>query len=140
VDQPLLDWQAVVVGGGVINGISLEGHWPKARIQEMLEGETVLLRRWNHALTCSLAMADDETVPTGTRYDALRMIALMDENIALDILERYLEKDTHPELQQGAVSGLGDIPSDPAKTLLRSSLPNLTESNRRLAEAALVRQ
>ena len=30
--EPLRDWQAVVVGGGAVNGISLEGGWPARRV------------------------------------------------------------------------------------------------------------
>ena len=34
--EPLRDWQAVVLGGGVINGLSLEGKWPGKRLAELL--------------------------------------------------------------------------------------------------------
>jgi hypothetical protein len=32
MNEPLRDWQAVVLGGGVINGIGLSGGWPDERI------------------------------------------------------------------------------------------------------------
>src|SRR5262249_27729571 len=40
--DPLRDWQAVVIGGGVINGISLKGIWPGPRIAEILKGDAGL--------------------------------------------------------------------------------------------------
>jgi len=33
-DEPLRHWQAVVIGGGIINGLSMEGVWPGRRITE----------------------------------------------------------------------------------------------------------
>ena len=74
--EPLRDWQAVVLGGGVINGLSLEGKWPRQRIAELVRDNPELERRWAETLKLSHAMADNEKTPTGTRYDALRIVAL----------------------------------------------------------------
>jgi HEAT repeat protein len=84
-------------------------------------------------------MADDEKVPTGTRYDALRMVALADWKNAEPALTKYLKKDAHPELQMGAVSGLGDVESPKAAELLVNGLADLTQGNRNLGLAALLR-
>ncbi len=136
--EALRDWQAVVLGGGVINGLSLEGKWPGRRITELLRDTPELESRWADCLKQSHAMADDEKVPTGTRYDALRIVALDDWKRAEPRLAKYLAKSVHAELQQGAVSGLVDVEDAGATSLLVKSLPDLTAGNRAFALAGLV--
>lgn len=137
-EEPLRDWQAVVIGGGVINGIGLASDWPAERIKLLLEQNSDLRSRWESALTQAAEMADDETVSSGTRYDALRMVALDDWQTARPVLTRYLA-DENRELQQGAVSGLSDVRNDEAVRLLLKSLDMLNDSNRNFALDALVR-
>ncbi|MGN6544853.1 MAG: DUF7133 domain-containing protein, partial [Aureliella sp.] len=74
--QQLRDWQAVVIGGGIINGLSLSGQWPGRKLDELVRGSTSLESRWRAALAASKKMADDQQVRSGTRYDALRIVAL----------------------------------------------------------------
>jgi hypothetical protein len=136
--EPLRHWQAVVIGGGLINGVSQAGAWPGKRLSQAL-GDAALAARWSAALRDAFAMADDEKVPTGTRYDALRMVALADWKAAEPVLTKYLKKDAHPELQMGAVSGLGDVESPKAAESLLNGLADLTSGNRNLALAALLR-
>ena len=38
-DGPLLEWQAVAVGGGVVNGIGLAGAWPSERVERLGVGD-----------------------------------------------------------------------------------------------------
>ena len=137
--EKLRDWQAVVIGGGIINGISLQAAWPKPRIEELLGMDELLRRRWRQAIEAAAVMADDAKVKTGTRYDALRMIALdpTEEHIAQ--LAKYLPKDSDEELQMGAVSGLSDVESDAATVLLAAALPDLAKGNKTLAIDALLR-
>jgi hypothetical protein len=135
----LRDWQAVVIGGGIINGISLSGKWPKPRIEELLGEDEPLRRRWQQSLAAAAVMADNAKVRTGTRYDALRMIALDPTKEQLARLAKYLAKDADPELQMGAVSGLADVDALEATKLLAAALPNLTKENRGLAIDALLR-
>jgi hypothetical protein len=137
--DPLRHWQAVVIGGGVINGVSLAGAWPGRRLAELIGNDERLEARWQAALRESFAMADDPKVPTGTRYDALRMIALAKWDRAEPALARYLKKDAHPELQQGSVSGLGDVEHPQAAEMLLKGLADVTPDNRNLAVAALLR-
>ncbi|MGC1274907.1 MAG: neutral/alkaline non-lysosomal ceramidase N-terminal domain-containing protein [Planctomycetaceae bacterium] len=137
-DEPLREWQAVVIGGGVINGIGLASDWPAERVKLLLEQNPDLRSRWETALTQAAEMADDESVGSGTRYDALRMVALDDWQTARPILTRYLA-DKNRELQQGAVSGLSDVRNDEAVRLLLQSLDTLNNSNRNFALDALVR-
>jgi putative membrane-bound dehydrogenase-like protein len=137
--EPLKDWQAVVIGGGVVHGVSLEDVWPGRRVAELLKARPGLAKRWAQALKQSEAMADDEKVPTGTRYDALRMIALAEWDTARPRLAKYLAKSAHPELQMGAVSGLADVEQPEAAELLLKAMPDLTEGNRKLAVAGLLR-
>ncbi len=137
--EKLKDWQAVVIGGGVINGLSLENVWPGRRIPELLKDRPELAGRWDEALKQSAAMADAEAVPTGTRYDALRMVALTPWESARPRLAKHLAKSAHPELQMGAVSGLADVERPEAAALLLTALPDLADGNRKLAVAGLLR-
>lgn len=137
-DEPFHDWQAVVLGGGVINGISLEGKWPDKRLADLIGNNKELAARWADALKWSHTMADDEKVPTGTRYDALRIVALDAWKLAEPRLTPYLAKNAHAELQQGAVSGLVDVENSAATAHLVKALPDLTAVNRKFALAGLL--
>ncbi|MGZ8899588.1 MAG: c-type cytochrome, partial [Limisphaerales bacterium] len=136
--EPLRDWQAVGIGGGIINGISERGVPPTTRIEEIIGDDTALQKRWELALDLASAMADDTRIPNGTRYDALRMIALEPWEKRGQQLVRYLGKDVNAELQMGAVSGLIDMHFPIAERALIEALPDLTERNRSLALDALV--
>jgi hypothetical protein len=136
--EPLRDWQAVVVGGGFINGISQSGVWPKPRIEELIGQDEVLAARWRQALAAAATMADDAKVKPGTRYDALRMIALDPTKANLAQLVKYLG-DANAELQMGAVSGLADVDDSAAADHLIAALPKLTKGNQALALDALLR-
>ena len=138
-DGPLHDWQAVVIGGGVINGISQQGAWPGERIAEVLDDRPELQDRWQRSLELAAAMADDEKVRTGTRYDALRMLGVESWERRGARLARYLKKGTHDELQMGAVSALGDMRSPQATAALLSGIGHYSERNRELALDALMR-
>ncbi|MGV3772386.1 MAG: neutral/alkaline non-lysosomal ceramidase N-terminal domain-containing protein [Verrucomicrobiales bacterium] len=137
-NEPLTDWQAVVIGGGIINGISQRDIWPAERIQEILDDNDDLKKRWNRALELSSAMTDNEKVPAGTRYDALRMIAMEPWKKRGEQLVRYLGH-SNGELQMGAVSGLVDVNSPEATEALIKALPKLNDGNRELALAGLMR-
>lgn len=136
---PLRDWQAVVIGGGLINGLTQIGVWPDERLDEILEGLPHVRSVWPAVLKQSSGMADDENVRSGTRYDALRMVALRDQSKAIPHLLTYLTEDTSRELQMGAVSGLADIRSPQATDALTGALRFLQGRNRRLALEALLR-
>jgi putative membrane-bound dehydrogenase-like protein len=137
--EPLRDWQAVVLGGGIINGLSLEGIWPGKRMEEMIKDNEDLQKRWKRALSESVTMADNAKVPTGTRYDALRMIALEGLEKRGAQLAKYLAKGTNDELMMGAISGLSDVDSPRVSALLVGVLGHCSESNRKLAIEALLR-
>jgi hypothetical protein len=122
----------------VINGVSQRGSWPRERIDEIIGKDEGLRKRWTRALELAAAMADDEKVASGTRYDALRMLGVEPWEKRGRQLARYLEHK-NGELQMGAVSGLGDVKSPEAAKALSAALPNLTEGNRKLAEEALKR-
>ncbi|MEX0714311.1 MAG: c-type cytochrome [Pirellulales bacterium] len=155
--EPMHDWQAVVIGGGLINGISLSGAWPRAELEKLLnqEREPVsasapksgsepssgdpLLSRWRRSIELAVAMADNEPTPTGTRYDALRMLAMQDWDDCHEQLTRYLAKGIHDELQMGAISGLSDIPSPEVAAVILSGIAHYSDSNRNLVFDALLR-
>jgi putative membrane-bound dehydrogenase-like protein len=138
-NKPLRDWQAVVIGGGIINGISLNGTWPGERIRALLKDQGTLAKRWEAILQPSATMADNEKTPTGTRYDALRIIALDSWDKSGDRLKKYLAKGTHDELTMGAISGLSDVDRPEIAKLLLSNLGHFSAGNRKLAMEALVR-
>lgn len=137
--EPLRHWQAVVIGGGIVNGISLQKEWPKERAAELLKDQPELAKRWAQVLAAASAMVDDEKVPTGTRYDALRIIALDDWEKRGQQLAGYLKKGTHDELTMGAISGLSDMQSPHIAPLLAAGLGDMSPSNRQLALEALLR-
>lgn len=139
-DEPLRDWQAVVIGGGLINGLSLTGVWPRERLREILGTDAALVDRYARMISLAAIMADDAKVPTGTRYDALRMVAMDEPARSQTQLKRYLGADVDAELQMGAVRGLADVRSPEAVTALQSALEHLTLSNRKLAQAGIERQ
>ena len=137
--QPLRDWQAVVLGGGLINGLGLEGKWPGQRLSALMREAPELRARWVDTLKQSHTLVDAEKCPTGTRYDALRIVALDTWERAELRLLKYLTKGTNAELQQGAVSGLVDVEEGGATAHLVKALPDLTLENRQLALAGLLR-
>ena len=47
--QPLERWQAVAIGGGIINGITLADAWPGARVEGLLRDDPTRLARWRRA-------------------------------------------------------------------------------------------
>ena len=136
---PLHDWQSVVLGGGLINGISQAGTWPGARIAGIIGQDEALRARWNRSLQLAVLMADHEKVPHGTRYDALRMTPLLPWEKCRAQLQRYLARDQNAELQQGAVSGLADVDQPEAGRLLVEAFDGLTDSNKNFALDALLR-
>lgn len=132
------DWQVVVVGGGIINGLSIKGIWPRKRIHELVHSDEALTKRWEHLIELSAVMADDESVRSGTRYDALRILGAADFAEHGAQLKKYLaSEDT--ELQMGAVSGLSDIESDEAAEAILAAFSRYNESKRKLAIDALLR-
>ncbi len=137
--QPLRDWQAVVIGGGIINGLSQQTVWPRPRIDEVLSGLPAVKAAWPRTLQLASEMADNTAVKPGTRYDALRMVALRDAQIAIPQLKKYLTAEAPNALQMGAVSGLADINSSDAASLLTDALKFLTGRNRELAVDGLRR-
>lgn len=138
-NSPLHDWRAVVVGGGIINGISLEGFWPHVRIKEILKDQEALKLRWQMTLAEAAKVVEDEKVPTGTRYDALRIVALDTWERCGKRLAHYLAPGVNEELQQGAVSGLVDVDNAAATQLLIKAASYLSEHNRQFAVAGLLR-
>jgi putative heme-binding domain-containing protein len=123
-NEPLRDWQAVVLGGGIINGISQRGESPLDRIKEALDGNSELESKWTRALELAAAMCSDEKISAGTRYDALRLAGMLPWDKAEPILTRYLA-DPNAELQMGAVSALADQSGRESAALLNSALPKL---------------
>jgi hypothetical protein len=104
----------------------------------MIGEDRVLLRRWNDAIEASSVMLENPSVPAGTRYDAIRMVAMLEWTRSQSILNAYLH-DSNAELQMGAVSGLSDVPEAKAAEMLIEVYSELTEANQSLARAALLK-
>jgi putative heme-binding domain-containing protein len=138
-DGRLADWQAVVIGGGLINGVSQAGAWPRQRFSQLLEDRPQLTKRWQNAIDRALAMADDPATPAGTRYDALRMLGVLDFKRAGGQLIRYVGTGSNQELEMGAVSALGDIDSPASTRALIDAYPKLHANHRRTAIKTLLR-
>lgn len=139
LDEPVRHWQAVVVGGGIINGLTQAAVWPRPRISELLDNDEHLQKRWQRLIELSAAMADDERVPKGTRYDALRILGADTFENRGDQLIRYLQHRVHGELQMGAISALADMDHESATQALLDHLTNFELHNRELAIAGLMR-
>ena len=138
-EEPLHDWQAVVIGGGLINGISQLNQWPGERLGGLVGSQPKLQARWGRALKLAETMAGNDPTPTGTRYDALRMIPLRGWPAIGTLLEGYLAGGVPEELQMGAVSGTVDVNAPEALQALLTCLPGLTPANRTLALEGLFR-
>lgn len=138
-NEPLRDWQVVVLGGGIINGISQNGTWPGIRFGDLMHEQPALSARWADILNRAAAMADNPQVPDGTRYDALRMLALSDWNTTAPLFEKYLVQGANAELQMGAISGLADIDLPQATEKLIAVLAHANAENRKLAIDGLLR-
>jgi hypothetical protein len=139
VNEPLRDWQAVVLGGGVINGIGLSGGWPDERIRAIVAGNPDLIQRWKRLLKEAAVMADNLKVFKGTRYDALRILGVDTWNHRGAQLFRYLVKGVDDELQQGAIGGLSDMRSPCVAQAIVSGFSHYDPENRGFALKALLR-
>jgi hypothetical protein len=139
-NEPLRHWQAVVLGGGMINGISLRGQWPSERIGAIIQGDAELQSRLNRSIALAQAMADNETVPTGTRYDALRILGIASFDRFGGQLFRYLLKGVDPELQQGAIGALCDMRSHAVGQALLSGWDHYSQGNRKFVVEGLLRE
>jgi putative membrane-bound dehydrogenase-like protein len=138
-EDPLRDWEAVVIGGGVVNGISQAGAWPATRIAEILGRDADLLQRWNRTLQLAVVMADNPKINAGTRYDAMRMVAMLPYDTAKETLARYLSGTGGRDLLQGSVSGLADVPNEEAALLLVATMEKLDKELGNFAVAGLIR-
>lgn len=136
---PLHDWQAVVVGGGIVNGLYVANEWPRERVDEILTGYEDLADRFQRTVDLSADMADDETVPDPTRFDALLLIGTSSWDEASQQLIHYLRDPSEEELQTGAVLGLAGMDAPKVDSVLINHLENLTPRNRRIAYDALLR-
>jgi hypothetical protein len=139
LNEPLRDWQAVVLGGGVINGIGLSGGWPDEQIRAIVAGNPDLIQRWKRLLKEAAVMADNQKVFKGTRYDALRILGVDTWNHRGAQLLRYLVKGVDDELQQGAIGGLSDMRSPCVAQAIVSGFSHYDSENRGFALKALLR-
>ncbi len=139
LNAPLLNWQGVVLGGGIVNGISRQNEWPKSRIDDILNSHENLQARWQRAIELSYEMAKDPEVPYPWRYDALRMIAMDLKDQSIPELTAYLDPELDNHLHMGAISGLADIRSPEVPEILLSGISYYSDRNRDIALNALLR-
>jgi hypothetical protein len=84
-------------------------------------------------------MADNPKVRNGTRYDALRMVAMDGWPKRGKQLEKYLAEGVNDELQMGAISGAADVRSPQTGPALAAGLGYYSAGNRNLALDGLLR-
>lgn len=137
--EPLRDWQAVVLGGGLINGLSQLNHWPRERLEAIIGNRSPLKLRWQRALSSAKAMADNASIPPGTRYDALRMLGLLPWSESGTQIAAYLAPGSHSELQAGALAALVDMEGSESTEQLIRLLPRLEGVQKEAALDALLR-
>lgn len=135
----LHDWQAVVLGGGVVMGLSQGGRWPDEALAPWMTADPSRAARWATSLDLAVVMADDASVRNGTRYDALRMLAVLPWTRVGPLLTRYLSRSVDAELQMGAIGALSDMRDARAVDALVRHVAEYTERNRGLAITALLR-
>lgn len=138
-NEPLAPWQAVVVGGGIVNGLSQQGAWPADKINEIVAEDALLQQRWERAIRLSSGLIEDRSYPAGTRYDALRIVAMQPWQNGGPTLTAMMQSNVEPELQLGAVSGAIDSPHPESGRVLIQSMDALTPANRQLAIGGLFR-
>jgi putative heme-binding domain-containing protein len=139
LDEPLHDWQAVVLGGGIVNGLTHAGAWPRQRLESILLHAPELRVRFERSLKLAAAMADDPRTSGGTRYDALRLLGVDSWQNSGQQLLSYLTADVDHELQMGAVSALLDMEAAEPAAAVIESFGGLTDSNKQLAIEGLMR-
>lgn len=138
-NQPLHDWRAAAIGGGLISAISQPGRWPRERMHEILLDQKALQLRWQMALKEASKVVEDPKEALRTRYDAMRMLGLGTWDEYGPQLARYLQAGIPFELQMGAISALADIDHAAAVTSLINGLVHCSEMNRPLAIDGLLR-
>ena len=62
-DERLRDWQAVVLGGGVVMGLSQAGTSPRDVMAPWLAEDATRRARWSRSLDLAERMADDARCP-----------------------------------------------------------------------------
>lgn len=135
--QRLADWQIVVIGGGVVNGLSESGASPRQRFEEVLRRQERSTSDWNNVVQQALRMADDPGTPIGTRYDALRVLAAA-HGAGVECLLKYAAADAAADLQMGAVQSLADCNDPRADAALVAAVGSLKDEARRKAVEALL--
>lgn len=66
---PMRDWQAVVLGGAIINGLSLEGLWPKVELENLLAEHPDWNPRWDRALELAPGCSKSHQAPSASARD-----------------------------------------------------------------------
>lgn len=146
---PMRDWQAVVLGGAIINGLSLEGLWPKIELENLIAQHPEWKPRWDRALELAKSDAYDPKVPVGTRYDAIRILAMLPAEQAIGKVSPFLDLEgpvlggldqaSKDELQMGAISALSDIDGPEMFEPMLSKYSNFSYGNQKLAYQAMQR-
>lgn len=139
IDGTIDDWRVVVLGGAVVGGLSDSMTWPRPAIESWMESDAQRMARWQRVLKWSIEKAADEKTSTGTRYDALRLVAMLPEEQAFEALRPYWDEGVHEELRMGAISAASDIDSPRSIPLLFDAAKNEAGHLRSLAIDGLLR-
>lgn len=136
--EPLQDWETVALTG-VVKGISESDVWPKKRLASVLSEDQKLQRRWNRTLELAFEKAEDTNVRSGTRYDAIRLLALSQWEAAKPVLSKYIQPNSQIDLIHGSIDGLADSPHPEAAVILCMAYNELPERLKGFAQRGLLR-
>ncbi|MCA9240907.1 MAG: c-type cytochrome, partial [Planctomycetales bacterium] len=138
-NQPIAAWQIVLIGGGIVGGISEARGWPAARVADALAAAERPTADWLALLEHAAQLANDNSVRAGTRYDALRILGAASWQRCHEVAGKFLDPAAHPDLQLGAVQAIADVDSPHAAGVLIAAVQRLDGEGRRAAVEGLLR-
>lgn len=108
-------------------------------MQALVAADKSLAARWNRTLELAAAMADDDAISSGVRYDALRILGADSFESVNDRMSKYLQPGVADDLQMGAISAMADINHAGATIALLNNFSTFTAANRDIAFLGLIR-
>lgn len=140
-DGTLAEWQMVGLGGGLGESLHLAHVVPGNRLREALAGMPDGGKRFDRARDEAVRIADDERVRDGTRYDALIFLGMDPVRRHVELLRKYLAPVHAPNLQEGAIIGIGqlDLGEEVVLWLLEHWKAYAPEQRQKVLEAQLRR-
>ena len=124
-------WQAVVIGGGLVKGLSEINVSPRERILEIFKDDKFLQKRLRRTIRLAERMALDKSLSKGTRYDAIRILGLDRWENAKPVLADFLTDEADKDLKLAAIATLSDIDHNESTQWLLQNISNPNEPIRK---------